>query len=301
MRIRNNTPAQQVAADTPEPKFEITFVAITINCALAEQKALPITLMKLHKSRTFNIRPIEIKACTYRKVYEVTFVNGSNLHIYLEPISRTQRYLKLEWKPYRVDPDIIAEFFSALLGDGANSILKNANVARFKFVMITENFEPGMLVYKQNIKVSEIQSDKRDEFVVKHIIGSANSNYHISISSKFSKCDKTKSGSRIAKYKVIHDFTNMDCSLLDVLGRLRCEMNKLEWFTPDLLQDEDISPKLFKNITNNGITHAINTKNKADRDELLYRFNLLYKASPILITKKQLQVKFRELFLFLKS
>ena len=59
--------------------------------------------------------------------------------------------------------------------------------------------------------------------------------------------------------------------------------------------------ELLNNIYNNGISNAMNTKNKAYRQKYLNLFNLLYKAPSILITKRQIQRKLSELFLFLKN
>lgn len=284
-----------------EVEISITNLALTIECSNDEKRAVRKSLNKRCSSEGFDIEPIESKACTYRKIYKVNFENGSNLFIYFDPISDTQRYLKLEWEPSSVDPEEISDFFNFLFRNQAWSILMSGNVSQFELAIIADDIEAGLFAHKANVRVSNIRWDKNHNHVIHQSIGSPSSDCQTIISARLYKGENAKKSQRTAKYEIVHAFTKMNCSLDRVWNHLKSEMGKLELFESNLLEDDDIPKRLIKKIAENGIPYAISTQEKTVRQEVLNLLNSHYATDPISITKKQYLTEFNRCFGFLRN
>lgn len=302
-RDRNDkTRILPLAEHEPKDELSIENLALTIEREEDEKERVRERLNKLCRSGRFDIKRNKIEGFIYDEIYRVNFDNGSCLTVYLNPINDIQSYMKLEWGPSRVDPDEISNFFHALFGSRAGTILMNANVAQFKAVITADNKEVGMLAHKANVKVSNIQWDKNGEYVVGHIIGSSNSNCHSKIIAKPHKANSAKKGQRkIAKYRIVYVFKKMNCTLDEVWNRLKSEMDKLQWFDPDLLEDRAISNKLAEDIATHGISKALNARTINARKQLLSMLSKRYAIDPITIDRRLYKAELYRCFGFLRK
>jgi hypothetical protein len=284
-----------------EPEFSISKLALTIDCPNDEQRAVRKSLNQLRKSDRYDVRPIESKACTYRRAYLVDFDGGSCLNIFLDPISDSQRYLKLAWEPSYVEPDEITDFLNVLFGNGLSSILMSGNVSQFKLAIIADDIKAGLFAHKANVRVSNIRWDKNHNYVIHQSIGSPNSDCQTIISARLYKGEDANKSLRTAKYEIIHSFKNLNCTLGSVWDLLKSEMKKLALFNSNLLVDDNIPKRLIKKIAENGIPYALSEQDKTARQEVLNLLNSRYAVDPISITKKQYMAEFNRCFGFFRN